>query len=253
MFGIDLQDQRAIVTGSSSGIGRGIAVALATAGADVAVHYTRHEKEAEETATLIQKAGRTAVVVRADFLNPAEIDGGMKKAVAGLGGSVDILVNNVGDLVKRVPFEEYDTDLWNEVIALNLSSMFHVIRAVLPSFSAGARIINISSMSAVSGTGKHAFAYSAAKGGVISFTRGLATELAPRSIRVNCIAPGVVTTPFHDRFNTPEALEQVRKSLLLHQLGTPEDIAGVALFLASPLSAYMTGQTLEPNGGARMT
>jgi 3-oxoacyl-[acyl-carrier protein] reductase len=252
MIGIDLRDQRVIVTGSSTGIGRGIAVAFAQAGADVAVHYTKNLDEAEKTATMVGEAGRKAVIVRANFLEPAEIDSAMKQAVKGLGGSVDVLVNNVGDLVQRVPFENFETALWNEVIALNLSSVFHAIRAVLLSFAPGARIINISSLSALNGAGKHAFAYSAAKGGMVSMTRSLANEFAPRGIRVNCIAPGVVKTPFHDRFNTPEALETVRKSLPLQRLGAPEDIAGVAVFLASPLSAFMTGQIVEANGGAHM-
>jgi 3-oxoacyl-[acyl-carrier protein] reductase len=252
MTRIDLQGQRAIVTGSSTGIGRGIAVALAEAGADVAVHYTKNLAEAEKTATMIRELGRKAVLVRADFLKPAEIDAAMKEAVAGLGGSVDILVNNVGDLIQRVPFESFETSLWDDVIALNLSSVFHAIRAVLPSFAPGARIINISSLSALNGAGKHAFAYAAAKGGMVSMTRSLANEFAPRGMRVNCIAPGVVRTPFHDRFNTPEVLETVRKSLPLQRLGAPEDIGGVALFLASPLASFMTGQVIEANGGAHM-
>jgi len=252
MIQIDLKGQKAIVTGSSTGIGRGIAVGFAKAGADVAVHYTKNVDEAEKTAALIRDAGRRAVLVRGDFLKPAEIDRCMKEAVTGLGGSVDVLVNNVGDLIQRVPFSSFETSLWDDVIALNLSSVFHAIRAVLPSFAPGARIINVSSLSALNGAGKHAFAYAAAKGGMVSMNRSLANEFAPLGIRVNCIAPGVVKTPFHDRFNTPEVLETVRKSLPLQRLGTPDDIAGVALFLASPLSAFMTGEVVEANGGAHM-
>jgi 3-oxoacyl-[acyl-carrier protein] reductase len=252
MENIDLKDQHVIVTGSSTGIGRGIAVGFARAGADVAVHYTKNLAEAEKTCAMIRDAGRKAVLVRANFLKPAEIEAAMKQAVAGLGGTVDVLVNNVGDLIRRVPFAEFDTELWDELIALNLSSMFHATRAVLPSFAPGARIINIASLSALNGAGKHAFAYAAAKGGMVSMSRSLANEFAPFGYRVNCIAPGVVKTPFHDRFNTPEVLETVRKSLPLQRLGTPEDIAGVALFLASPLSSFMTGETVEVNGGAHM-
>jgi 3-oxoacyl-[acyl-carrier protein] reductase len=252
MIQIDLRDQKVIVTGSSTGIGRGIAVGFARAGADVAVHYARNTAEAEKTAALVREAGRKAVVVRGDFRKPAEIGRCMQEAVGGLGGSLDVLVNNVGDLIQRVPFGQVETSLWDDVIALNLSSVFHAIRAVLPSLGPGGRIINVSSLSALNGAGRHAFAYAAAKGGMVSLTRSLANEFAPLGIRVNCIAPGVVTTPFHDRFNTPEALETVRKSLPLQRLGTPDDIAGVALFLASPMSAYMTGQVVEANGGAHM-
>jgi len=252
MIAIELNDQRAVVTGSSTGIGRAIATAFAKAGADVAVHYTKNLAEAEKTAAMVRQAGRKAVIVKANFLQPAEIESAMREAAAGLGGQVDVLVNNVGDLIQRVPFEQFETSLWDQVIALNLSSAFHTIRALLPHFANGARIINISSLSALNGAGKHAFAYSAAKGGLVSMTRSLANEFASRGFRVNCIAPGVVRTPFHDRFNTPEVLETVRKSLPLQRLGAPEDIAAAALFLASPLSAFVTGETLEANGGAHM-
>ena len=252
MFGIDLKDQRAIVTGSSTGIGRGIAVTLAQAGADVAVHYTKNLHEAEMTAALVREAGRKALIVRADFLKPAEIDRAMKEAVAGLGGSVDILVNNVGDLIQRVPFDDFETSMWDNVIALNLSSVYHAVRSVLPSIRPNGRIVNISSLSGLNGAGKHAFAYAAAKGGMVALTKGLANEFAARGIRVNCVAPGVVKTPFHERFNTPEVLETVRKSLPLQRLGAPEDIGAAVLFLASSMSTFMTGQVVEANGGAHM-
>lgn len=252
MFGIDLKDQRAIVTGSSTGIGRGIAVTLAQAGADVAVHHTKNVAEAEKTAALVREVGRKAVIVRADFLKPAEIDRAMKEAVAGLGGSVDILVNNVGDLIQRVPFDDFETSMWDNVIALNLSSVYHAVRSVLPSLRPNGRIVNISSLSGLNGAGKHAFAYAAAKGGMVALTKGLANEFAARGIRVNCVAPGVVKTPFHERFNTPEVLETVRKSLPLQRLGAPEDIGAAVLFLASSMSTFMTGQVVEANGGAHM-
>jgi 3-oxoacyl-[acyl-carrier protein] reductase len=249
MFPIELAAQHAIVTGSSTGIGRAIAAAFAKAGADVAVHYTKNLAEVEHTAALVRECGRKAIVVRGDFRRPAEVEHAMREAVAGLGGSVDILVNNAGDLIRRVPFDSYEPSLWDDVIALNLSSVFHAIRVVLPHFAPGARIVNVSSLAALDGGGAHAFAYAAAKGGVVSMTRSLAKEFAPRGIRVNCIAPGLVQTPFHDRFNTPERLEAVRQSLPLRRLGLPEDIAGAALYLVSQLSSFVTGEVMEVNGG----
>ena len=250
MYQIDLTNQRAVVTGASTGIGRGIAASLAKAGADIAIHYVRKRDEAEKTAELVRAAGRKAVLVQGDFLKPKEIESSMKDAAKGLGGNVDILVNNVGDLIVRVPFEKYETSMWDDVIALNLSSAYHAIRTLLPAMGNGARIINISSLTGISGAGRHAFAYAAAKGGLVGLTRNLALEFAPRGIRINCIAPGVVQTPFHDRFNTPEALEGVRKSLPLQRLGMPDDIGNAVLYLASSMSSFITGETLEVNGGA---
>lgn len=249
MFPIDLTNQCAIVTGSSTGIGRSIAVAFARAGADVAVHYSKNLVDAEQTAALVRKQGQKAILVRGDFRHSVQVERSMREAVDNLGGSVDILVNNAGDLIQRVPFENYDPRLWDDVIALNLSSVFHAIRVVLPHLANGARIVNISSLAALDGGAPHVFAYAAAKGGVVSMTRSLAKEFAPRGIRVNCIAPGLVQTPYHQRLSTPERLEMVRKSLPLQRLGDPEDIAGAALYLVSPLSSFITGETIEVNGG----
>src|SRR5260370_21507542 len=117
MFSIDLTNQHAIVTGSSTGIGRGIATVLAKAGADIAIHYANKRDEAEKSAALVREAGRKAVVVRGNFLEPAEIETAMKEAVTGLGGSGDILVNKVRDLIGRVPFESYHTSVWHDVTA----------------------------------------------------------------------------------------------------------------------------------------
>ncbi len=247
---IDLQDQRALVTGASTGIGRGIAVALAEAGADVAIHYSKQRQEADTTAELVQARGRRAMLIQGDFRRPAEVRHTVTAAVAQLGAPLDMLVNNAGDLIQRVPLADMAIEFWNDMLALNLTSMFVAVQTALPHLREGARIVNISSLSALSGAGMHAFAYAAAKGGVVSLTRSLALDLAPLGIRVNCIAPGVTPTPFHDRFNTPERLEAVRQTIPLRRLGTPEDCAGATLYLVSSLSAFVTGEVLEVNGGA---
>jgi 3-oxoacyl-[acyl-carrier protein] reductase len=246
---IDLSGQRAIVTGASTGIGRATAVMLAEAGADVAVHYGTSRKEAEETARAIESHRRRAVIVQGDFRDPEATRRSVEAAVAELGAPIDILVNNAGSLIARSPLDQMDAELWQEVIALNLSSVFFATKAALPHLSAGARIVNVSSISARHGGGPGAFAYAAAKGGVMSLTRGWAKELAPRNIRVNAIAPGVIDTPFHERFSTPELLETFRKSIPLGRLGTPEECAGAILYLVSPLASYVTGQSIDINGG----
>ena len=246
---IDLTAQRAIVTGASTGIGRAIAIALARAGADVAIHYGSSRKEADETARAVESHGRRAVLVQADFRDPTAAGTAVEAAVQALGAPIDILVNNAGSLVGRSAVEEMDAELWQEVIALNLSSVFFATKAALPYLGDGARIVNVSSVAARHGGGPGAFAYAAAKGGVMTLTRGLAKELASRNIRVNAIAPGVIETPFHDKFSTPEQLETFRKGIPLGRLGTSEECAGAVLYLVSPLASYVTGQSIDINGG----
>jgi 3-oxoacyl-[acyl-carrier protein] reductase len=246
---IDLTGQRAIVTGASTGIGSAIAIALAGAGADVAIHYGSSRKEAEDTARAVESKGRRAVLVQADFRDPAAAGRAVEAAVQELGEPIDILVNNAGSLVGRSSVGEMDAELWDEVIALNLSSVFFATKAALPHLSQGARIVNVSSIAARHGGGPGAVAYGAAKGGLMTLTRGLAKELAPRNIRVNAIAPGVIETPFHDKFSTPELLESFRKGIPLGRLGTAEECAGAVLYLVSPLASYVTGQSIDINGG----
>ena len=246
---IDLTGQRAIVTGASTGIGRAIAIALAGAGVDVAIHYGTSRKEAEATAGAIESKGRRAVMVQGDFRDPTAAGKAVEAAVEALGAPVDILVNNAGSLIARTAVEDMEAELWQEVIALNLSSVFFATKAALPHLGPGARIVNVSSVAARHGGGPGAYAYAAAKGGVMTLTRGLAKELAPRGIRVNSIAPGVIETPFHDKFSTPELLETFRKGIPLGRLGTPEECAGAVLYLVSPLASYVTGQSIDINGG----
>jgi len=246
---IDLSGQRAIVTGASTGIGRATAIALAEAGADVAVHYGSSRKEAEETARAVESHGRRAVLVQGNFRDGVGAGKAVEGAVMALGAPVDILVNNAGSLIARTPLEDMDAELWQEVIALNLSSVFFATKAALSHLGQGARIVNVSSISARNGGGPGAVAYATAKGGVMTLTRGLAKELAPRNIRVNAIAPGVIETPFHDRFSTPEMLETFRKSIPLGRLGTAQECADAILYLVSPMASYVTGQTIDINGG----
>ncbi len=249
MVEIDLTGQRAIVTGASTGIGRATAIALAGAGADVAIHFGSSRKEAEETAQAVESHDRHAFLVQGDFRDPTAAGKAVEAAVQALGAPIDILVNNAGSLVGRSAVEEMDAALWQEVIALNLSSVFFATKAALPHLGDGARIVNVSSVAARHGGGPGAFAYAAAKGGVMTLTRGLAKELASRNIRVNAISPGVIETPFHDKFSTPELLETFRKGIPLGRLGTAEECAGAVLYLVSPLASYVTGQSIDINGG----
>lgn len=245
---IDLQGQTALVTGGSTGIGRAVALALAEAGCDVAVHYHQSEAAAHEVAAVVRAVGRRAALLQGDFTAPAQVAAVVEAAAREFGG-LDILINNAGSLIGRVPLADMTDDHWGAVVALNLTSVFQSCRAALPHLRAGARIVNVTSIAAHTGGGQHSFAYAAAKGGVLSLTRGLAKELAHSGVRVNAVSPGTILTPFHERFSTPDRLEGIRKTIPLQRLGEAADCAGAVLYLVSPLAAYVTGETLEVNGG----
>ncbi len=250
----ELQDTIALVTGASGGIGRAAALELAARGADVAIHYHRNEKGAFETARDIEERGRKAAVFTGDLARRDEASA-LVAAVVARFGRMDLLVNNAGDLVARKPLLEMTEVLWRQVIDLNLSSVFFVTQAAVPGMIERQRgtIVNVSSISAHNGGGPGALAYAAAKGGLTTLTRALAKELAPRGIRVNCVSPGLIgQTAFHARFTAPEAFAAVEKTIPLGRAGTPEEVARVIAFLSGPDSAYLTGESVEVNGGMLM-
>lgn len=245
---IDLSGQTALVTGGGTGIGRATVRTLAQAGCDVAVHCHTSRTAAEEVAAEARAAGRRACVLTGDFTDGAQVAAVVQEAAAVLGG-LDVLVNNAGSLLDRLPLADMPDAHWHAVLDLNLTSVFQACRAALPHLRPGARIVNVTSIAAHTGGGNHSFAYAAAKGGVISLTRGLARELAERGVRVNAVSPGTIRTPFHERFSTPERLEGIRRSIPLQRLGEADDCASAILFLVSPLAGYLTGEILEVNGG----
>jgi 3-oxoacyl-[acyl-carrier protein] reductase len=254
MRSIDLSGQRAVVTGASSGIGRATAYALAQAGADVAVHYRNDLAGADVTAETIRAMGRKAVVVRGDFVDHKQVTEAINAAIDGLGGDADILINGAGSFYRITSIEETEPEMWDQMIAANLSSVFHAVRAALPRLRPGARIVSISSAGAHHGGSGRGLAYVTAKGGIITLTRGLAKALGPRGIRVNAISPGIIHTPAQDRLtppggNTLERLETVRQTIPLGRIGLAEDCADAVLFLVSPLSSFILGEVIEVNGG----
>lgn len=244
---IDLTGRTAVVTGGNVGIGRGIALALAESGADVAVTYHQHADS--ETAASIRAFGRRAMQLKVDVCDSRQVDEAMVQ-VAETFGHIDILVNNAGGLVARVNLREMTDQHWSRVIDLNLSSAMYCARAVLPHMRDGGRIVNISSLAARSGGGVGTVAYVSAKAGLIGLTRALAKELGPR-VTVNAVAPGLVLqTPFHETF-TPEADQLAMiDATLVKRAGLPVDIAGVVLFLVSDISGFVTGAVIDVNGGA---
>lgn len=244
----------ALVTGAGGGIGQAAALELARRGTDVAVHYHRNEDGARETASRVEGLGRKAAVFKADVARSEDV-GALVAAVLSRFGAIDVLVNNAGDLVERQPVVQMPEALWRQVIDLNLTSAFLVTRAIAPSMIERGRgvIVNVSSLAAHNGGGPGAFAYAAAKGGLISLTKGMAKELASKGLRVNCVAPGLIgQTNFHGRFTTPEAFQAAEKTIPIGRAGTPEEVGRVIAFLCGPDSTYLAGETIEINGGMLM-
>lgn len=244
----------ALVTGGGAGLGRACALDLGKRGARVAVHYMKSREGADKVVAELQAAGTEAAAFQADLTKAAEVTA-LVDAVTARFGSIDILVNNAGDLIARQPLLEMTESFFRSVLDVNLVSMFLVTRAVAPGMVSRNQgvIVNMSSLAAWNGGGPGAGAYSTAKGGVVSLTKGFAKELAPHGIRVNCVAPGLIgETAFHGRFTAPAAFESIAKGVLLGRAGVPSEVATVVTFLASGDSSFLTGETIEINGGANM-
>jgi len=241
------------VTGSSTGIGRAVAEGLAREGCRVAVHYNSSEDEAREVVNGIEGSGGEAMLVGGDVS-----DGGEVRRMAGeiedRFGRLDILVNNAGSLLERRSLEEMTEDLWDRVMDVNLKSVYLCSQAVLPVMKrqGRGRIVNITSVAARNGGGPGSVAYATAKGGVSTLTRAMAKELVADNILVNGVAPGVITTPFHDRFTPPDVREKMAGAIPIGREGTPEETAGAVVFLASSAADYLVGEIIEVNGGQLM-
>ena len=250
----DLKDKVVLVTGSSTGIGAAVARGFARNGAKVAVHYHSSRSEAEKVVADIKLHGGTAALFGADVRSGQEVEN-LVGAVSRYWGRLDVLVNNAGGLVKRAELEELTDELYDEVLNLNVRSVVTGSRAAARLFRQQGKgnIINTTSIAARNGGRIGASLYAGSKAFVSTFTRTLAKELAEAGIRVNAVSPGVVMTPFHERFSTPEVLEAIRKTIPMARLGTPDECVGAFLFLASDqLSGYVTGQVIEVNGGQLM-
>ena len=246
-----LTGARALVTGAGHGIGRAIAVALAEAGADVAVHFHQSAEEAAGTVSAIEALGLRAKAFGADLTVTAEVDRLVEEAVGFL-GSLDILVCNAGHLVGRSPVADMSDAHFARVLDTNLTSAFRTCRAALPhlSRSEAGRIVTMSSLAAHNGGGPGSVAYAAAKAGVRGFTKGLAKEVAGVGITVNAVAPGFIRgTAFHDTFTAPEAQQAMEAGIPVGRAGTPQDVAAAVVHLASPSSGFLTGTTTDIDGG----
>ncbi|MGH9939442.1 MAG: SDR family NAD(P)-dependent oxidoreductase [Blastocatellia bacterium] len=249
----DLSGRVALVTGAGSGIGRATAIALAEAGAAVAINYYRNEAGAEEAKQKIVAAGGRAITVRADVTKSADVRRMVEETVAAF-GPVDILVNNAGSLVERLRLLELTEERWDEVIDLNLKSAFLCAQAVAASMieRKSGVIVNVTSIAGRNGGALGSIHYSTAKGGMITLTKGLAKELAPQGVRVNAVSPGVIDTPFHEQFSTPEAMKNFANIIPMGRVGASDEVARAIVFLASDAASYLAGENIEINGGMLM-
>jgi 3-oxoacyl-[acyl-carrier protein] reductase len=250
---LDLTGKVALVTGASSGIGRATALALGACGARVAINYHRNEAGAEQTRARLAESGALACTIQADVKRSEDVRALVTRAVEEL-GPIDILVNNAGSLVERLKLLELTEERWDEVLDLNLKSAFLCSQAVAASMieRRGGQIINVSSIAGRNGGALGSIHYSTAKGGLITMTKGLAKELAPYGVRVNAVSPGVIDTPYHEQFSTPEAMRAYVTGIPLARVGRAEEVAKVIVFLASDAASYLCGETIEINGGMMM-
>ncbi|MCA1688422.1 MAG: 3-oxoacyl-ACP reductase FabG [Actinobacteria bacterium] len=247
-------EEVAWVTGSSTGIGRAAAVALAEQGCRVVVHYNRSEDEAREVVEEIKSSGGDATLVGGDVADAGEVKR-MVGEIEDRYGRLDVLVNNAGSLIERRSFSEMTEALWDRVMAVNLKSVYLCSQAVLPMMKrqGKGKIINMTSVAARNGGGPGSAAYATAKGGVSTLTRAMAKDLISEGILVNGVAPGIITTPFHDRFTPPDMREAMASGIPIGREGTPEEVAGAVVFLASPAADYLVGEIIEVNGGQLMS
>ena len=237
----------ALVTGSSRGIGRAIARRLAKDGWPVCVNYYQNQEAGEKTAREIRDDGGKAIVIHADVSNQDAVKNMIKTAETEL-GSVELVINNAG-IAGQVLFQDITDEIWNRFFDINLNGARRVIQAVLPDMihAKHGNIINISSIWGLRGASCES-AYACTKAGLIALTRSLALELAPSGIRVNCIAPGVINTDMVQVLGQ-DVLRDLANQTPLGRLGTPEDIADLAAFLASDQASFLTGQVITSDGG----
>lgn len=249
-----LKNKNALITGGGSGIGRAISTELANLGARICIHYFSSSDSANELAERIRGSGGEAFTAGANLTSEEDVDRLFAELSEHFDG-LDILINNAGDLVGRHPLEEMSYEFYRKVLAVNLDSMMLVTRKAVPLMRdrGGASIVNLASLAGRKGGHGGSLAYATAKGAVLTFTRALSTELGPHGIRVNALAPGLILgSRFHAVHTTEQSKRETIAGIPLGRAGTCEDVARAAAFLASEYDGFITGATLDINGGVYM-
>jgi len=243
-----LNGKRALVTAGAQGIGLAISRALLDEGCSVAVHYFSSADAANE---LKAEFGDRIEVLQADLTDPGQTKEMVEKAVAALGG-LEVLINNAGSLIGRRKLDEIEPDFWQTVIDVNMTSMINVTKFAAPALreAKGASIVNLASLAGRKGGHAGSLAYSTAKGAVLTMTRAMSNELGPDLIRVNALAPGLILeTSFHNTHTTKESAAKTIAGIPIKRAGNPQDVAHATIFLAEQYDGFVTGATLDINGG----
>tara|TARA_R110000868_G_scaffold26691_2_gene102512 strand:+ start:1874 stop:2623 length:750 start_codon:yes stop_codon:yes gene_type:complete len=243
-----LQGKTAIVTGGGRDIGRACALRLAQEGARVAINYHASGDGADSAVEEIIANGGEAFALQGDLTKDSEAAHLVAETQSRFGPQINVLVHVTGGLVARKTIAEMDVDHWDYVMNLNTTSLFRMVKAVEPHMPAGSSIVSFASQAGRDGGGPGAVAYATSKGAVMTMTRGLAKEFGPR-IRVNTICPGMIDTDFHNIFTKDEVRAKVADGTPLKREGLPADTANLAVFLSSDQAAFMTGTSVDINGG----
>jgi len=250
----DLKGKVVLITGASTGIGAAAARAFAGEGCKVGINYNASADAAQSVAADVKAAGGEAALIPGDVTVEDDVKRIVRDAAQKF-GRIDVLVNNAGGMLGRVKLEDYTVEHINRVLSLNCTQVALFMREVVPIMrkQKSGNVINVTSIAARNGGGGGAILYAGSKGFVSTVTHGWAKEVVGDGIRVNALSPGVITTPFHERYSTAEQLKAMQATIPMNRLGGAEECAGTLLYLASDaLSGYVTGQVIEVNGGQYM-
>lgn len=246
-----LTNKNVLITAGAQGIGESITKHFIDSGANVAIHYFSSADTAQELMAYATSKGQKAITIKGDLTNEADVKAMVEKTVAAFGG-IDILINNAGSLVARKMLNEMETEFWHKVMDINLTSMMFVTRAVAPYLAKNenSSIVNLASLAGRKGGHPGSLVYSTSKGAILTFTRALSAELGPQGTRVNAVAPGLILgTSFHNTHTTKESADATTAGIPIQRAGNAADVARAVLYLASEYDGFITGATLDINGG----